>query len=34
VRASRLAAGAAEGQVKDPVLAHGDELDRLAGGWL
>ena len=32
-RASRLAAGAVDGQVKDLVLVHGSDLDRLLGGW-
>ncbi len=32
-RSWRLAAGAADGQVKDLVLAHGDDLSRLLGGW-
>ena len=32
-RAERLSKGAAEGQVKDPVLVHGDDLARVLGGW-
>lgn len=32
-RAERLRHGTAEGQVKDPVLVHGHDLDRMLGGW-
>jgi len=33
-RAERLAQGAVDGQVKDPVLVHGEAFERLLAGWL